>query len=380
MPRILFINHSGQLGGAELSLKELVLPYIDESLVLLLEDGPFREVLQNSSVACEIETADLSQIKTRSGPALTKITEVLRVAKAIADRSSTYDIICTNTQKSGVIGMLSGFLSRRPVLIFIRDILSEEHFSFFNRSIFVQMSRFFANKVLVNSSATGKFYTRAGGVANKVRLVYPGFNIDAIQILAEESKQALKDSLNIKADVPIIGCFSRIAPWKGQHILLSALSHIDQPLCLVICGAPLFGEDSWLAELKERASHLNHQVIFTGFRNDVSSLMQICDIVVNPSSAPEPFGRTTAEAQLLSLPVIASGGGGAEEIIDNDQTGLLVAPNDESALAKALSTFISDPHKAKEMGKRAQESARLRFCSKASQASFAAVLKEVLDQ
>ena len=98
----------------------------------------------------------------------------------------------------------------------------------------------------------------------------------------------------------VIGHFSRLSPWKGQHILLEALVHCPADVVAILVGDALFGEQDYVQTLKAQVESLGLQnrVHFLGFRSDIVPLMHACDVVAHTSTAPEPFGRVIAEAML----------------------------------------------------------------------------------
>ena len=63
--------------------------------------------------------------------------------------------------------------------------------------------------------------------------------------------------------------------------------------------------------------------------------MSALDILVVPSTNPEPFGRVLIEGMAVEKPIIATNHGAAREIINHGANGWLVAPNDARAMADA---------------------------------------------
>jgi glycosyltransferase involved in cell wall biosynthesis len=110
---------------------------------------------------------------------------------------------------------------------------------------------------------------------------------------------------------------------------------------------------------------------FLGFRADVPELMRASDAVVHASVYPEPFGRVIVEGMLAGRPVIATRAGGVTEIVDDD-TGVLVPPNDAGALARAIESIAGDPGHAAAMAARGAARARKEF-------SIAAMVRGVED-
>ena len=97
-----------------------------------------------------------------------------------------------------------------------------------------------------------------------------------------------------------------------------------------------------------------------GHVDDVPLALSVCDLAIVPSTKPEAFGRSVAEASAAGLPVIAFDHGGATETIlappqcdEGEKTGVKVPVGDVEALADAIGeiTFLS-PTKRNAMGVR----------------------------
>ncbi len=67
------------------------------------------------------------------------------------------------------------------------------------------------------------------------------------------------------------------------------------------------------------------------------------DVLVHCPTAPEPFGRAVAEAMAVGRPVVAARAGGVAEIVEHENTGLLVAPGDVPGFAAATLRLLGDP-------------------------------------
>ena len=80
---------------------------------------------------------------------------------------------------------------------------------------------------------------------------------------------------------PVIGVFSRLAPWKGQHVVLEALANTPGVSC-IIAGSALFGEEAYEQRLRQmvRDLALGERVHFLGQRSDVPRLMRAVDAVI----------------------------------------------------------------------------------------------------
>jgi glycosyltransferase involved in cell wall biosynthesis len=177
-----------------------------------------------------------------------------------------------------------------------------------------------------------------------------------------------------------VGVFSRLAPWKGQHVLIDALSDLPGVHALFVGDALFDGDESYAETLRTRAAQrgVADRAHFLGFRDEVPVLMQLVDVVVHTSTAPEPFGRVIVEGMLARRPVIATNAGGAREIVDDGCTGLLVPPGDTRALAAALRHVVDYPQQAATITEAAHARARRRFSKQAMIARIDAVLDPLL--
>jgi len=174
---------------------------------------------------------------------------------------------------------------------------------------------------------------------------------------------------------------SRMEPWKGQTVLIEALSKLhDMPgwTCWIVGGPQRPVEARYFASLRAEAARLgiSDRVTFMGQRSDVPDLLAAADVFCQPNLEPEPFGISFVEALAAGLPVVTSAMGGALEIVDST-CGALVSAGDSTALAAELSRLIGDAGRREELGRCAPERAR-RLCDPAAQMKrIANVLRSV---
>ncbi len=144
---------------------------------------------------------------------------------------------------------------------------------------------------------------------------------------------------------------------KGLETLLRALAllHPDE-LRLRIVGEDWDGADTLRA--LGRKLGLLHRVEFVGRvpRDALIREYARADLLVLPSLF-EPFGIVLLEAMAAGLPVVASRVGGIPDVVEDDETGLLVDPSDPEALAGALRALASNPARRRTMGLRGRERA-----------------------
>ncbi|TYQ28795.1 glycosyltransferase family 4 protein [Pseudanabaena sp. UWO310] len=362
--RILFVSYTAVLGGGELCLLDFAHAYRDHSQVLLLTDGILKNRLEDLGVKVEVlpSSRSLAEVKVSSGLASWKsIGDLWRLGRQIAQKSQDFDLIHANNQKGFVVSAIARLFGGAPVVWHLHDILTANIFSATNRKIAVTLANWFASRVIVNSQATGDAFIACGGKRQLLRTVYNGFDCTKFDRI-NDRQATLREELGIPRDRPLVGMFSRLSYWKGQHILLEAARELPDVHVLLV-GDALFGEAEYTEKLKNIAAQpsLKGRVHWLGFRQDIPALMKACDAIAHCSTAPEPFGRVIVEAQLAKRPAIATMGGGTGEIIDDGVTGLLIPPNDPHLLAKAMQKIFSDREFTKTIVEAAYIQAQTKF-------------------
>jgi glycosyltransferase involved in cell wall biosynthesis len=112
---------------------------------------------------------------------------------------------------------------------------------------------------------------------------------------------------------------------------------------------------------------LSKRVYFLGRlnRDQVLAVMRKAAVFAYPSTL-ETFGLVIGEAMLQGCPVVVCEGGPNPEFVENEKTGLVVAPNDPAALARAVERLLADRALAEKMSKAALEQVERRFSLKKS--------------
>jgi glycosyltransferase involved in cell wall biosynthesis len=361
--KILFLDQSGNLGGAELCLADIAKPWGNSCLIALFSDGPFKTLLDRQHIPAQVLAAQAIQVRKESSliQGLNSLGQLIPLVLKVAQLSRDYDLMYANTQKALVVGAMASLLSRRPLVYHLHDILSLEHFSPINLRLAVTLANRFASLVIANSEATQSAYVTAGGNPARVNVVYNGFELTPY-INCRTGRASLREQLGLESCF-VVGHFSRLSPWKGQHVLVDALLHCPKDVVAVFVGDALFGEQDYATQLRQQidALKLSHRVKFLGFRSDIPELMAACDLVAHTSTAPEPFGRVIVEAMLCQCPVVAAAAGGAVELVEHGKTGWLCPPGDSQVLAQLITTCRNQPEQVTAIAQEANSLALQRF-------------------
>ena len=364
LPTALFIDHAGVLGGAELSLLDIVAAFGARGEVLLLADGPFRHLLEARGVAVRVEPLGaLARVKKETRlPHPASALDAIRIARRIAKQAGGRDLLYANSQKAFVVAAAAGLLAGTPVVWHLRDILAPPHFSTTNVRAASTLANLRAARVIANSQATANAFVAAGGRAALVRVVHNGVDAAPFDAAGPDEAAAVRRELGIPPGAFVIAMFGRFHPWKGQQVLLDALVGLDGVHALIV-GAPLFGEELFASALRAQAERLGvtARAHFLGFRHDIPVLMAAADVVVHSSVYPEPFGRVVVEGMLARRPVVATRAGGITELVTDGETGVLVPPGDAAAMARAIAGLHADPARAAGIAARGARHAREHF-------------------
>jgi glycosyltransferase involved in cell wall biosynthesis len=366
--RILYFDHVGVVGGAELVLVDMVRHSGKLGHVVLMADGPLRAMLESvGGTVTLIEAPEqMNSVRRSSGclHSLKTIPSVVRLARSIAKVAKEYDLIWANSQKAFVVGCFAAIFSRRPLVWHMHDILTAEHFSRNNRRLVIGLANRFATRVVTVSEAGRQSFIASGGHPDLATVVHNGIDPLNFPTASAADTSAARRTLDLPADVPVVGLFGRLTRWKGQHVLLEAIAKIPDVHALLVGGTQFNDDDHAYAETLEgmaRRMGLTTRVHFAGFRKDVPAAMSACDLIVHTSTSAEPFGRVIVEAMLSRRPVIATEGGGTVEIITDGVDGRLVPAADPVSLSTAIRNLLDDHSTASRLADAGYYTASERF-------------------
>lgn len=156
----------------------------------------------------------------------------------------------------------------------------------------------------------------------------------------------------------------RITFWKGQDILIEAVARLPAELRARVEVRIVGGVFDDQVEFRDRlvnqisAAAVQDVISFAPFVDEPDDAYRAADIIVVPSTRPEPFGRVAIEAMAHARAVIASAHGGLVESVEDSVTGHLFSPSDATALAAIITEYLENPEKVGRHG----EAGHNRFC------------------
>ncbi|MGH3059202.1 MAG: glycosyltransferase family 4 protein, partial [Gaiellaceae bacterium] len=147
---------------------------------------------------------------------------------------------------------------------------------------------------------------------------------------------------------------------KGHEVLIRAAPQViaSFPTArFLLVGGTLEGAHhrSYAEELRQLPAKLGveRSVTFLGYRRDVAAIMAAADVVTHCSTYPDPFPGVVLQGMAMAKPVVASDLGGPREQIEDHVSGVLVRPDDPSALADAICALLEAPEWRASLGREA---------------------------
>ena len=364
--RLVFLNPSAQLGGAEAALYELLsalrAAHPAWSLALIVAaEGPLVDRVRALGVPVTVVPFPVALARlgdwglgkgfgararmaaslcAAAGPVLRYAAQLRR-----ALRRERPDVLHANGLKMHVLGAWT-----RPrgtaLLWHIHDYVSRRPLS----ARLLRRAAGACAAIVANSKSVAADAAQAIGSGPALHAVWNAVDLTRF---APTGPAADLDALaGLPAAAPgivRIGLVATFARWKGHRTFLEALARLPEllPVRGYVIGGPVYetaGSQVSLDELRASAAALGltGRVGFTGFVTDAAQAMRALDVVVHASTEPEPFGLVIAEGMACARPVVVSRAGGAAEITTPGVDALAYAPGDAGQLAECLLSLVAN--------------------------------------
>jgi glycosyltransferase involved in cell wall biosynthesis len=270
-------------------------------------------------------------------------------------KQKNIQVICTNMDKDLRFGGIAAKLARVPGVVPSREI----DYPIKERLRYRFAYNNLATKIVFNSVATQRTVLNSAPWLDKGRttVIYKGIDISKYDNVPRGS---LRKELELSEDASIVTFVGRLDERKGIRYLLEAWKVIYRrhPSGILL----LVGKGKMQREIEEFISthDLASSVILVGFRTDVPSILLQSSMLVLPSLW-EGFGYVLVEAMAARIPTVATATSSIPEIVEDKQSGILVEPKNQVALAEAISSLLLSPVRGKEMGLRGRQIVEERF-------------------
>ena len=153
-----------------------------------------------------------------------------------------------------------------------------------------------------------------------------------------------------------------LVDWKNINILIEAMNIIinirkHKNIFLYVAGD---GPDRESLNLKISEYHLENNINLLGYQKNIVGLLNKCDIFVHPAYK-EGFGIAVIEAMMAGKPTIVANAGALPELVEDQESGLIVEPFDANQWADSIIQLSQDKEKANLLSENAKTRAHNKF-------------------
>lgn len=366
--RILFYNHTGQVGGAE-RLLLTILARLDganfDPILICPEHGPLREMATRAAVPAESVCVLDARFTWRPDHLIRYLKSFARVILELRKKviSVDPDLIHANSVRAGLVVTAATLGLNKQVVWHIHDLLPRHPFNSLIRAVGLLSRR--TRMIAVAQASADRFIGRFRALRSRVTVILNGVDLEKFHP-DQITRQKIRGELQLGADEPVVGIIGRLTPGKGQLELLRAFKRVVSEFpnaTLLIAGAPAFNQENEYAELLKRAAaelSISNRVLMLGARDDVAAVMQALDLLVVNSSS-EACCLVVLEGMACGVPVLATRTGGTPELIEHGRNGWLVPWGDKDGLVTAIMKLIRQPELRAQLAECARQRITSRF-------------------
>ncbi|HVX33028.1 MAG TPA: glycosyltransferase family 4 protein [Solirubrobacterales bacterium] len=366
MTRVLYVNQTAQVSGAERSLLAMVdgvRPAVEPVLACPpgeLTDAARELGVRTTPIAGTLASFRLHPVHTTRG--LFEIgRSALQVRAAVARLRP--DLVHANTTRASLLAVLARHRDRPPIVAHIRDWAPDGRLPRLVDGVIGRR----ADAVVANSTTVGDQF-RDVRLRRPVRVIHNAVDLDRFDPAASDGA-AVRTELRIPAERIVLSVIGQLAPIKGQDDAIEILAGLLEAGCdaeLLLVGTAKFTAPGASLDNEEFERRLHsvaaergvlERVRFLGERGDVPDVLAASDLMLMPFWR-EGFGRVAIEAMALGVPVAAAAVGGPLDIVRPGVDGLLLPPREPVAWVPELLPLLGDRGRRIEMGAHGRERAR----------------------
>ncbi len=344
--RIQYLSSSGELGGAEVCLLDMIASLRREQpgwqlALIAAQRGPLLERAKRMGVTTTVlpfplALSRLGDSKSSSGRMAhavlgAKMAAGTYVAAAYSRKlrrcihEFAPDVLHSNSLKMNLLGAWAKG-RRLPIIWHLHDYVSSRPFM----SKVLRLYRNRCSAMLANSNSVRDDARSTLTGRPEIHTLYNAIDIN------EFSPEGPVADLDLLCNLPPavapvirVGLLATMAWWKGHKDFIQALALLGCESLVrgYVIGGPLYHTEGSQVEIEElrrlsRELDMDRRIGFAGFVERPSSAIRALDIVVHASTRPEPFGRVIVEAMACAKPVITTAAGGAAELISAGNNAL----------------------------------------------------------
>ncbi len=340
MKKILFYTDTPQIGGAELQMF-LLAKFLDKEKftpIIALSNYPQLDKLAENFEKENIKVIRLN-VKHKHDPRhYTQLIKILKIEKI--------DLLHLHVWNpaSCRYAFFAASNTKTPTIITEHDPFKLPILKNFFKKIALKK----ANKIIAishnNQRILKKLYPKQ---AYKISVIHNGIDLtwwqsQLIRFTDDDKRQIKTEKFHAKENTLIITTIAELHERKGIQYLIKAIPPLTAKfpnIKLIIIGE---GKERSNLEKLIKKLKMERNIQLLGRQGEIPKLLKSSDIFALPSRR-EGFGLVNLEAMMIPLPIVATKVGGIPEIVIDQETGIIVGPENENALTKALKTLIEKP-------------------------------------
>lgn len=272
---------------------------------------------------------------------------LMSVARWLARQRHSIDVINTHSSTDSWLAAVACQLLRdAPPLVRTRHVSSPVRSSRANVWLYQKAVR---HVVVTGEALRQQLHAQNGFALSSMTSVPTGIDLGRFAPAPAGGQTRFRQQLGLP-ERPTLGIVATLRNWKGHAYLVRALASLQERFPewgLVIVGD---GPQRQNLEQQVAAARLKDKVYFAGNQENVEDWFRSFDLATLPSYGDEGVPQSIMQAMACGLPVVSTPVGGIPEAVQAGETGLLVPPRDEAALAAALASLMSDAALRQQMG------------------------------
>jgi glycosyltransferase involved in cell wall biosynthesis len=356
---ILFVIDNLTFGGGERGFLQIIRSLKNKGYNITVASMPGGEfACQLGAIGVRVKFVNM---RSRLNPCI-----FLQVIKICRQRK--IDILHSQGARADFFARIAAKLAKVPIIISTVQMLVEGYdVNPLKRLIYVVLDRFserFVDRfIVVSESLRETLIEKHRILPEKVVTIYNGIELDEYkpnvkEVRSQESE--VRKEFALARNVPVIGAIGRLVWQKGFEYLIEGVPEVlkeyPDARFLIVGDGPLKNK----LKFKSKELRVEERIVFTGFRSDIKEILSTIDVLAMPSLL-EGLPMVLLEGMAMAKPIIATDIDGISEVLVDEETGLLVPPENPSTLAKAIIRMLSNRDKAKQMGLAARRDVEERF-------------------
>jgi glycosyltransferase involved in cell wall biosynthesis len=332
--RILFFIDSLRSGGKERRLVELLkgfklVPDLEFEVVVMSNDVHYTEVLD-----LNVTIHYLLRKRKKDVSAFIKFYKICKVynpdiVHCWDSMTAIYAILACKLLK---IKLVNGMIASAPA-----------KYNIFHKYWIRNRIAFYFSDIIISNSKAG--LTAYNAPKNKSAFIYNGFNFERINNLVASDLTRKELNITTKYVIGMVASFSEFKDYKTYLSAAEMLLSQRNDITFLAVGSDT-DCDSIRSLINNRyADHFR----LLGKKTDIESLIHCMDICVL-STFTEGISNSILEYMALAKPVIATSGGGTNEIVEDGKTGFLISQKSQKELAGKIEFLLNNPDSCIKMG------------------------------